>query len=111
MRSRLDLEIVLPKLRLVSILFNSKGIGQPGNPMVRNSLTFYGRPLLVLMRAYQAWSLVVATRDIPLAMRLWRKPVKPGKSAILLSPSVHSGACGAPNFPGPREKSPPRTAP
>ena len=24
---------------------------------------------------------------------------------------MHSGACGAPNFPGPREKSPPRTAP
>ena len=28
-----------------------------------------------------------------------------------LTDSVHSGACGAPNFPGPREKSPRRTAP
>lgn len=49
MRSRLELELVAPKLRLGSILFNSKVIGQPGNPMVRYSLTFYGRPLLVLM--------------------------------------------------------------
>lgn len=49
MRSRLDLELVSPKQRLGNILFNSKVIGQPGNPLVRYGLTFYGRPLLVLM--------------------------------------------------------------